>query len=86
MNSEEFPKKAAIRHKNYESNNSDAETTKKHKVTWDTLSLEEQERERRLHPHQKINEPKTPYHNCEDEDNFYLTKLNEINKIKPTVI
>jgi hypothetical protein len=55
------------------------------KVDWDWKSLEEQEIERQLNPRKKINEPKTPYEAYEGDDE-YMSKINEINKVQPTVI
>ena len=60
-------------------------TTNIRNVNWDMESLEEQERERILYPRRKILEPKTPYIPFEEGDDEYLNKLNEINKLKPTV-
>lgn len=58
---------------------------KKKSVTWDWKSLEENERENKLHPvTKKITEPKTPYTAYEGGDDEYLEKLNEVNNIKAT--
>lgn len=57
------------------------------RVCWDMKSLEEQSNEMKNNkPKMKITEPKTPYHHIEEDDDEYLKQLNEINKIKPTVI
>ena len=64
---------------------SDSSKAKKN-VMWDWKSLEEQELERKNNPpKKKINEPKTPYQTYEQDDDDYLIKINQINKLKPTV-
>jgi hypothetical protein len=72
--------------KNVQLNKNHPKTTNNRNVNWDMESLEEQERERILYPRRKILEPKTPYIPFEEGDDEYLNKLNEINKLKPTVI
>jgi hypothetical protein len=55
-------------------------------VVWNTKNLQEQEAENLANPpKKKITEPKTPYVYHEDTDDEYLKKLNEINKIRPSV-
>jgi hypothetical protein len=61
-------------------------TSRNRHVNWDNQTLEEQEIERKLNPKKKILEPKTPYLPFEEGDDEYLKKLNEINRLKPTVI
>ena len=56
-----------------------------HHVVWDSKSIEEQELEKINNPRKKIDEPKTPYLPYDGEDDEYLKKLNEINKVQPTV-
>lgn len=57
---------------------------KKKSVVWDTKTLAEQELDRKLHPvTMKIDEPKTPYIPYEGDDE-YLSKITEVNKLKPT--
>ena len=53
-------------------------------IVWDNKTIEEQYLERKLHPRQKIDEPKTPYTPYEEGDDVYLQKINEVNKIQPT--
>ena len=49
------------------------------KVLWDEEKLAEQALERKLHPKQKINDPKTPYAEiADDETEEYLLKLKEV--------
>lgn len=63
--------------------NKDGKKEKKKKsVVWDTKTLQEQEIERKLHPvTMKIDEPKTPYHEYQGDDE-YLKKINSINKVE----
>jgi len=58
----------------------------KKKLSWDVQNIEEHEIEKIKNPKMKIDEPKTPYIYHEDEDNIYLSKLTEINRLQPTVI
>lgn len=54
------------------------------KVCWDEEKLKEQEIERKLHPKQKIPDPKTPYTELlPEETDDYLILLNEVNHIIP---
>ena len=53
-------------------------------IMWDNKTIEEQYEERRLHPRQKIDEPKTPYIPYEKGDDEYLKKVTEVNKIEGT--
>ena len=53
-------------------------------IMWDNKTIEEQYEERRLHPCQKIDEPKTPYIPYEKGDDEYLKKVTEVNKIEGT--
>jgi hypothetical protein len=62
-----------------------AETAFKKRLSWDVQNIEEHELEKIKNPKRKIDEPKTPYIYHEDEDNKYLSKLTEINKLQPTV-
>ena len=52
-------------------------------IIWDNKTIEEQYLERKLHPRIKIDEPKTPYPDGDDED-VYEEGLNKVNEIKPT--
>ena len=59
---------------------------KKKTVIWDNKTIDEQHEERIHNPRKKIDEPKTPYHINEDENDSYSQKLIQINKLQPTVI
>ena len=52
-------------------------------IIWDNKTIEEQYLDRKLHPRIKIDEPKTPYPDGDDED-VYEEGLNKVNEIKPT--
>ena len=52
-------------------------------IVWDNKTIEEQYEERKLHPCQKIDEPKTPYLPYEGDDE-YLKKITEVNKLEGT--
>ena len=52
-------------------------------IIWDNKTIEEQYLDRKLHPRVKIDEPKTPYPDGDDED-IYQEGINNINEIKPT--
>ena len=67
-----------INHKQYSS-------ACKKRLSWDMKNIEEHEIEKINNPKMKIDEPKTPYIYHEDEDNVYLSKLTEINRLQPTV-
>ncbi len=69
-----------------DSENKYMSNNKTKQVVWDEKTLEEQEAEKQRNPKKKIDEPKTPYllYEAEDDDG-YIAKLNEINKVKPTV-
>lgn len=70
---------------NNDSNNDKIKPKKKKSVTWDWKTLEENERENKLHPvTKKITEPKTPYTAYEGGDDEYFEKLNEVNSTKAT--
>jgi hypothetical protein len=88
FNNLEFTKEI-LRKKDRNSNsnpNNAPKTTRNKSVRWDYKSLEEQEQERiKNPPKKKILEPKTPYLPFDENDDEYLKKLNEINKLKPTV-
>lgn len=69
-----------------ETNSNKKSLTKKKRVKWDEIALEEHEREKLENPKMKINEPKTPYNPIDDdEDDPYFQKLKEIRNIKPSV-
>ena len=53
------------------------------RIIWDNKTIEEQYLDRKLHPRVKIDEPKTPYPDGDDED-IYQEGINNINEIKPT--
>ena len=55
-------------------------------ITWNEEEIARQMEERLANPKRKIDEPKTPYNEAEDPDDEYLTKLNEVNKTKMTVM
>ena len=52
-------------------------------IIWDNKTIEEQYLDRKLHPRIKIDEPKTPYPDGDDED-IYQEGINKFNEIKPT--
>ena len=52
-------------------------------IIWDNKTIEEQYLDRKLHPRIKIDEPKTPYPDGDDED-IYQEGINKVNEIKPT--
>ena len=52
-------------------------------IIWDNKTIEEHYLDRKLHPRIKIDEPKTPYPDGDDED-VYEEGLNKVNGIKPT--
>ncbi len=52
-------------------------------IIWDNKTIDEQYLERKLHPRIKIDEPKTPYPDGDDED-IYQEGINKVNEIKPT--
>ena len=77
---EEHPIKPLLKHKKDRT-----KSKTEHKgIVWDNKTIEEQYLERKLHPRQKIDEPKTPYTPYEEGDDIYLQKINEVNKIQPT--
>ena len=83
-NQEEKPIKPLLKHhtKNKESEKDEKKDRKS--IMWDNKTIEEQYEERRLHPRQKIDEPKTPYIPYEKGDDEYLKKVTEVNKIEGT--
>ena len=77
---EEHPIKPLLKHKKDRT-----KSKTEHKgIVWDNKTIEEQYLDRKLHPRQKIDEPKTPYTPYEEGDDEYLEKINEVNKIQPT--
>ena len=52
-------------------------------IIWDNKTIEEHYLDRKLHPRMKIDEPKTPYPDGDEED-LYQDGLNKVNGIKPT--
>ena len=52
-------------------------------IIWDNKTIEEHYLDRKLHPRIKIDEPKTPYPDGDDED-VYQEGINKVNEIKPT--
>jgi hypothetical protein len=77
---EEHPIKPLLKHKKDRT-----KSKTEHKgIVWDNKTIEEQYEERRLHPRQKIDEPKTPYIPYEKGDDEYLKKVTEVNKIEGT--
>ena len=52
-------------------------------IIWDNKTIEEQYLDRKLHPRIKIDEPKTPYPDGDDED-IYQEGINKVNEIKLT--
>ena len=52
-------------------------------IIWDNKTIEEQFLDRKLHPRIKIDEPKTPYPDGDEED-LYQEGMNKVNEIKPT--
>ncbi len=80
---EKHPKPLLKHHtKNKESEKDEKKDRKS--IMWDNKTIEEQYEERRLHPRQKIDEPKTPYIPYEKGDDEYLKKVTEVNKIEGT--
>jgi hypothetical protein len=80
---EKHPKPLLKHHtKNKESEKDEKKDRKS--IMWDNKTIEEQYEERRLHPCQKIDEPKTPYIPYEKGDDEYLKKVTEVNKIEGT--
>ena len=53
------------------------------RIIWDNKTIEEHYLDRKLHPRVKIDEPKTPYPDGNDED-IYQEGINKVNEIKPT--
>ena len=56
---------------------------KKSGIVWDNKTSDEQYLERIQHPRIKIDEPKTPYPDG-DENDLYQEGMNKLNEIKPT--
>ena len=52
-------------------------------IIWDNKTIDEQFLDRKLHPRIKIDEPKTPYPDG-DENDLYQEGINKLNEIKPT--
>ena len=52
-------------------------------IIWDNKTIEEHYLDRKLHPRMKIDEPKTPYPDGDEED-LYQDGINKVNEIKPT--
>ena len=52
-------------------------------IIWDNKTIDEQYLDRKLHPRIKIDEPKTPYPDGDDND-AYQEGMNKLNEIKPT--
>ena len=52
-------------------------------IIWDNKTIDEQYLDRKLHPRIKIDEPKTPYPDGDDND-LYQEGINKLNEIKPT--
>ena len=52
-------------------------------IVWDNKTIDEQYLDRVLHPRIKIDEPKTPYPDG-DENDLYQEGINKLNEIKPT--
>ena len=52
-------------------------------IIWDNKTIEEQFLDRKLHPRIKIDEPKTPYPDGDEED-LYQEGMNKVNETKPT--
>ena len=52
-------------------------------IIWDNKTIEEQFLDRKLHPRIKIDEPKTPYPDGDEED-LYEEGMNKVNETKPT--
>ena len=52
-------------------------------IIWDNKTIEEHYLDRKLYPRMKIDEPKTPYPDGDEED-LYQDGLNKVNEIKPT--
>ena len=55
----------------------------KNGIVWDNKTIDEQYLDRVLHPRIKIDEPKTPYPDG-DENDLYQEGMNKLNEIKPT--
>ena len=77
---EEKPIKPLLKHHNL---HKDKVKGEKRGIVWDNKTIEEQYEERKLHPCQKIDEPKTPYLPYEGDDE-YLKKITEVNKLEGT--
>jgi len=52
-------------------------------IVWDNKTIDEQYLDRIQHPRIKIDEPKTPYPDG-DENDLYQEGMNKLNEIKPT--
>ena len=52
-------------------------------IVWDNKTIDEQFLDRKQHPRIKIDEPKTPYPDG-DENDLYQEGINKLNEIKPT--
>ena len=80
---EKHPKPLLKHHTKHKESETDEKKARK-SIMWDNKTIEEQYEERRLHPRQKIDEPKTPYIPYEKGDDEYLKKVTEVNKIEGT--
>lgn len=83
-NKDEKPVKPLLKHHHLHKDETKDEKREKKAIVWDNKTIEEQFEDRKLHPRQKIDEPKTPYIPYEDGDDEYLKKITEVNKIKGT--
>ena len=61
----------------------DEKIQNKSSIIWDNKTIDEQYLDRKLHPRIKIDEPKTPYPDGDDND-VYQEGMNKLNEIKPT--